>query len=313
VPNKSNRIVDIIQLSSEFLASKGIAAHRLEAEMLLGNLLGLTRLQVYLNYDRPLSENEMEALRVLLRRRSIGEPLQYILGYTEFYGIRLKTEPGVFLPRPETELIIDVIKNRTKTSDFKSAIDIGCGGGALALAVLNETLIQSITAVDISEKATRLIRENAETLGFISGPTSDRPLQTTLKRMTDEADDRQRTQFLHLECVDFLAPSALINRRPVDLIISNPPYIEESAWTTLPREIRDHEPKQALVSGSDGLGFHRAMAIFLPRILNRNGLFLGEIGEKQGARAIDIHRQWSNSVRIHQDLAGRDRVVEAEF
>ena len=282
----ARRIVDLLRLSAGYLAEKGVDAPRLTAERLLAGLLEVGRVDLYLQYDRLLTEEELSRFRALLRRRAGGEPLQYILGGCEFYGLRLAVRPGVLIPRPESELIVDLAKRFAPEGGFPRALDAGCGVGALALALLAEGAAREVVAVDVSPQAVELTRENAEALGL--------------------AGDRLRI----LEG-DAFASGRRLPGEPFDLIVSNPPYVREDEWAGLEREVRDHEPREALVSGADGLEAHRALAASLPGRLAPGGLFLGEIGAGQGEEAARVHAAWAARVAVHPDLEGRSRVVEA--
>ncbi len=224
---------------------------------------------------------------MILKRRAAGEPLQYILGTTEFYGIDLKTCPGVFISQPDSELIIDLAKSFASSRKFNRALDAGCGSGALALALLAEGIAEQVVAVDHSREAVKLTRENAESLSFAKG----------------------RIEIVHADI--FSADFSFTNNTSFDLIVSNPPYICEDEWPKLPVEIREHEPRNALVSGEDGLDAHRALAGNLPAWLGSDGIFLGEIAANQGKAATEIHKSWASKVHVHPDIEGRDRVVEA--
>lgn len=283
----SVRLIEILQKSTQYLKDKGLVSARLEAESILAHLLNTDRINLYLRFDQPVSEEEKEQLRMILKRRAAGEPLQYILGTTEFYGIDLKTCPGVFISQPDSELIIDLAKSFASSRKFNRALDAGCGSGALALALLAEGIAEQVVAVDHSREAVKLTRENAESLSFAKG----------------------RIEIVHADI--FSADFSFTNNTSFDLIVSNPPYICEDEWPKLPVEIREHEPRNALVSGEDGLDAHRALAGNLPAWLGSDGIFLGEIAANQGKAATEIHKSWASKVHVHPDIEGRDRVVEA--
>ncbi len=285
----TDSLLDLLQKGAAFLEKHGIEHARLETERLISATLSLSRVQLYLQYDRPCTEDEKTTLREQLMRRAKGEPLQYILGYADFYNQRLTVRRSVLIPRPETELIIELARQRMPAGGFRNGIDIGCGSGALAVTLLTEDIVQRMVAVDVFPEAIALTRENAEALNL--------------------SKDRLRVVQADALQGDF---SAFESDGGADLVVSNPPYVSEAEYAQLPREIREHEPRGALVSGADGLDAHRALTQQLPKWLQAGGLFLGEIGAGQGEPALRLHRQWAQQVLLAQDLAGRDRVVIAE-
>lgn len=302
-PN-SNRLVDLLLLGSSYLEGKGVEDARLEAELLLGNLLNLNRVGLYLHFDRPLNEDEKTRYRERLRLRASGTPVQYILGQTEFYGITLKVGPGVLIPRPETELLIDLAKKHAPKGGFERACDIGCGSGAITLALLEEGITREMVAVDLSSAALRITLDNARTLGF-----SDESKEGGLLRLTRTHKDQP--QQLTIAKADAFAEGFIPPDAPFSLVVSNPPYIRQDEMAGLDTHVRDHEPAEALVSGEDGLDAHRALAKAVPGWLNPGGLFLGEYGSSQGKEILGLYQTWSKKACLHQDLSGHDRVVEA--
>lgn len=298
-PN-SNRLVDLLQLGSEYLEGKGVEDARLDAELLLGDQLKLDRVGLYLHFDRPLNNEEKNAFRERLKRRASGEPVQYILGFTEFYSIRLKVCPGVLIPRPETEAMIDRAKELAPKAGFANACDIGCGSGAIALACLEESVTNNIVAFDISPDALRTTYENALSIGFEGK-----------RQLTRDHNGKQQT--LLLVKADAFAKGFEPEGAPFDLVLSNPPYIRSNEMADLPKHVLEHEPALALESGHDGLDAHRALANLVPRCLNPKGTFLGEIGAEQGEAAIRLHQEWASTVAVRKDLAGLDRMIEARM
>ena len=310
-PEKQKKLVDLLKLAADYLGSRNIESARLESEMLLSDLLGYSRVQLYLNYDRPLTEDELQEYRNRLKRRSAGEPLQYILGYTEFYNIRIKTAQGVFIPRPESELIIELAeKNKPVKGFFRRTLDLGCGSGALALSLLNEKLALEVVAVDKSTEAFELTRENAVALGFKERLSQGNRVDLVKSSVTSSVKNNnlKNQQIISIRKDDFLNRKTSFTGA-FNLIVSNPPYIEEKLLNSLPVEVRKYEPKTALISGADGLDAHRWFAITLPDILADDGLFLGEIEQSKGVKTQRIHQKWGRTV-IHKDLAGNDRVIE---
>ncbi len=306
--NNSTRLVDLIKLSTDFLDAKGIESPRLEVEMMLCSILSVDRVSLYLKYDRPVDNVEKEQLRGMLRRRITSEPLQYILGCTEFYSLKLKVQPGVLIPRPETELIVDLAKKSMPKGGYKTALDIGCGSGALGLSLLEEDISNSVVSVDISSEAVQVTLDNAKSCGFaLENFDESKP---DFYQLSKENGD----QTLTVLRLDAFSQDFDPLKSQYDLIVSNPPYVTEPEYAKLDTTVKGYEPEIALVSGTDGLDAHKSIASYLPRLLVNNGLFLGEFGYRQGLDISKLHSVWAgDSVIIHKDYNGHDRVVEGRL
>ncbi len=277
-------LLDIIRKSTEFLAGKGLESPRLQSELLVGHALGLQRMQLYVQFERLLTEPELESIRPLLRRRGQGEPLQYITGWTDFHGLRLKVDRRALIPRPETELMIERIVERLATLPAR-ILDLGTGSGAIALALAKQYPEAVVVAVDSSEAALELARENA--------------VQTGL------AD---RVEFIRS---DWFAAVPAGSR--FDLVVSNPPYLsaEETAATAI--EVRNFEPVSALTSGGpDGAqDLERIIAAAKDHLLSGGWLVL-ETGISQHAGLLVRTREAGlAAAESLRDLTGRDRFVFA--
>ncbi|MDP8286850.1 MAG: peptide chain release factor N(5)-glutamine methyltransferase, partial [Candidatus Electryonea clarkiae] len=278
----NDRLIDILKLGTEYLQKHGVESSRLEAEILLSDGMGKSRLDLYLDFDHPLDEKEKDLFRKRLKRRVMGEPLQYITGHTDFYGYRFVMRPGVLIARPETEMIIELSK-KIKPDGFGNVLDVGCGSGVIGLTLLAKGIAEKVTAIDVSKEAVDLTMENAIRL---------------------KVDSKELTVIQ----ADVFAKKYLPPGAPFDLVVSNPPYIRNSEWHSLPPHIREHEPQEALLSGDDGLNAHRALASVMKEWLKPGGMFLGEIGAEQGEQAQELHNIWAASLLIHKDLAGYDRI-----
>src|SRR4051812_21526162 len=198
-------VLEIIKRTTEFFAGKGIGSPRLNAEMLIGHALGRKRMQLYLEFERPLAEVELEAIRPLVRRRAQHEPVQYIVGETEFFGVRLKVDRRALIPRPETEQLVEqIVAVFTGTHPPRRILELGTGSGAIALALAKIYPDAAIIATDVSPEAVMLARDNAVF------NTSD-----------------QRVTFVVANWFEALPAG------PYDVIVSNPPYLsaEETAQT----------------------------------------------------------------------------------
>jgi len=283
------RLIDVLSAATEYLAKNNIDSARLNAERLLAHVLGITRVDLYLRYAQPLTETERDALKDLLRRRASCEPLQYILGETEFMSLPFRVTPDVLIPRPETEILveraIDWIRSSRKEGEDLTCLDIGTGSGAIAVSLAYLCPALQVWAVDKEASALDVTRQNAETNSVI---------------------ERIRIIQLDAEQPDF---SQKLERR-FGIVVSNPPYVSRIELESLQTEIREHEPRAALDGGEDGLRFYRALAMFLPTILNPSGRCFLEIGATQAetvSRILLAHHTWT--IEVIQDLAGMDRVL----
>lgn len=216
-------LLEILDKSIAHLREKAVPDPRLDAQHLLAHALGLKRLDLYLQFDRPLSEDELEACRSLLRRRARREPLQYILGHTEFRQLRLRCDARALIPRPETEWLVEAALQRLRGKADASVADIGVGAGPICLSLLKETPELRVFGSDLSADALALCRENA---------------------LANRLPEPQLFQG------DLLA--AFPNEQRFDAILSNPPYVPRADIAGLQPEVRDFEPHRALLGGEEG-------------------------------------------------------------
>lgn len=264
------------------MEEKGLASPRFEAEMLLCHALRLDRLGLYLHHDRPLCPEELARFKPLLLKRAKGFPLQYILGEAEFFGITLRVRPPVFIPRPETEVLVEAVLERLKEDDFPLVADVGTGSGNIAIA-LAKNIEARIFATEVSQEALSLARENAQ----ISGVSS-------------------KISFLS---GDLLSP--LRGLGPLDAVVSNPPYIPTGDLADLPQEVK-HEDWRALDGGEDGTCFHRRLAAESREFLRPGGLLAMEVGHGQAQRVAEVLEGYGwEGIEVLEDLSGTERVVLA--
>ena len=274
-------LLDVIQKSSDFLGGKGVEGARLNAEHLVGHALGLKRMQLYLQFERVLTEPELEKIRPLVRRRSQREPLQYILGETEFSGLKLKVDRRALIPRPETEYLVELIGARLESPPPR-ILDLGTGSGALALALAARYAGATVTAVDASPDALALAAENATATGLAP-----------------------RVRLLESDWFQAIAPTERF-----ELIVSNPPYLtaEETAETA--PEVREFEPRGALQAEEGGLADLKRILAAAPGWMAAGGALALETGIAQHAalQRLASPSDWA-SVESIKDLTGRDRYL----
>ena len=271
--------------AAQHLKEKGIEQGRLEAELLLSDVLGIKRLELYMQFDRPVLPDELDRFRGFVRRRLKREPVQYILGQVTFRQLELRVDARVLIPRPETELLVDQVLRWAREHNAGRALDIGTGSGAIALSLAQEGPLQ-VVATDLSAEALVVARANAERLGL-------------LKRV--EFRPGEIWQPVTGECFD--------------IVVSNPPYVAESERGTLAPEVRDWEPARALFAGERGLGVIEQIVLGAASHLSSPGLLALEIGASQAAevvRLIDQTNEFS-APAVVRDLAGRERIVVAEL
>ena len=297
--------------AQEFLAARGAASARLDAEVLLAFVLGIDRVGVYLRFDQPLAPREVDAYRELLRRRAAGTPVAYLTGTREFWSTPLAVTPDVLIPRPETELLVErVLAERrprnaageatlhgtdAAASDAGAAaggagtagalriLDLGTGSGAIAIALARELPAARVVAVDVSSAAADVATANAQRAGVAAR------VRIVVGSWTGPLDPAER----------------------FDIIVSNPPYIPTAALAGLAPEVRA-EPVLALDGGDDGLAAYRALVPDATAHLAPGGRLLVEVGEGQAEAVAAIFvAAGLEGVAWHEDLAGIARVVAA--
>ena len=274
----------VLRAAAERLTLAGVDAPLLSARLLACRALGCSRSELELRAEVPLSPRERAAFAELLDRRALGEPVARILGEREFYGRPFAVTGATLVPRPETELLVDIALARLPVAGLVLA-DLGTGTGCLGVSLCAERPAWAAVLADISAPALRVAADNAARHGV-----RDRVL-----------------------CVqgDFCAP--LFQPASLDCIVSNPPYISEEEYPALPPEVRDFDPRSALVPGASGLEHIRALAARAAEALRPGGLLIMEFGAEQGKAVREVfcaRTAWAD-VRIHRDLAGLERCVEA--
>lgn len=286
---KTWTILQMLHWTTEYLDRKGIEHSRLNAERMLGRALGKTRLDLYLEYARPLAPNELATYKSLLRRRTNGLPLQYVLGETEFFSLPFSVRPPVLIPRPETEILVQAALDRLRGIEGPLAVaDVGTGCGNIAVALASNLHTLTIYATDCSAEAIALAEENARRNGVSDSIT-----------------------FL---CGDLMSPlESLSLSNGLHAILSNPPYVRTDEWDALPSEIRDYESRVALDGGADGLHFSRRLTKCAERYLAPKGFLAVEVGDGQSEVVQEILRSKAGlrKIEVIEDLNGIARVIVA--
>ncbi|MBN1852812.1 MAG: peptide chain release factor N(5)-glutamine methyltransferase [Pirellulales bacterium] len=282
----------LLQWTADYFQKQGIDSPRLDAEVLLAKARGCERIDLYTAFHEPAGAPLREAFRDLVRRRVSGTPVAYLVGHREFYSMSFAVSPTVLIPRPETESLVVAALDRAKTIRAGSCephpleiADVGTGSGAIAIALARHAQPCRVTAIDICPAALQVARNNAERLGVT-----------------------EWTEWVESDLF-----SSVPGGRRYHLIVSNPPYVTEAEFETLPKDIRDHEPKMALVSGPRGTEVIERLVATSTDWIRPGGWLLCEIGPAIATAARECFQSvpgWE-FVASHRDLAGHERVIEA--
>jgi len=281
----------LLEWTAGFFARKDVDPARLSAELLLSHVLKVPRIKLYTDYERPLTEAQLTTFRELVRRAGEQEPIAYLTGTAHFFNLEFEVTRDVLIPRPDTETLVEnVLQLARNQGGFESprVLDLCTGNGCIAAAIAHHLKASVLTATEISPAAVAVARRNVERLGL------------TGRVLVEEGDL-------------FEPISRMVDARPFNLIVSNPPYIPSAQIETLDRSVREYEPVKALDGGPDGLSFHRRILAEAPgRLLDGGRVYL-EIAFDQGPAAEELGKQHDafEDVRVLKDFAGRDRVLTA--
>jgi len=271
-------LLETLRKAEDFLARKGLPRAKLEAGHLFAGVLGVRRLDLFLQFERLLTAEEVERLRAATVRRANREPLQHILGTAPFRDLILKSDRRALIPRPETEELVDLALSLFPADQAVRALDLGTGSGAIALALARERPAWKVEALDASEDALALARENAAALGLA-----------------------ERVAFARSDWFGAVTDA-------YDLIVSNPPYLTEAEVAAAEPEVRAHDPMSALVAPDGGLADLRRILEAAPRFLRPGGWVVLETGIDQHAALADITRSAGLvDGQGRADLSGRPR------
>jgi len=282
-------VASLIRNIRAVLAAAGIESNEQEAVWLIEFVLGFSAVTQVIELDRPLSSSEVARVQTLVARRTAREPLQYILGTQEFCGIEFAVTPAVLIPRPETELLVEEVLRRISLAQHATLVDVGTGSGCLAVAIARLRSHTRVIATDISQASLEVAQENARRHAVVD-----------------------RITWLEGDMLNPLAEKKLDGR--VDIIVANPPYIAEAEWIDLQPEIREFEPRRALVAGPRGTECHERLVKDAHRYLSPQGALVMEIGVGQGQAVCQLVETIDGygPVRLIRDAAGIERVVVVE-
>jgi release factor glutamine methyltransferase len=285
---RAERIRELLNRAEGHLVRHGVPNARRNAEWMLCHTLGWSMLDLYVHSGERLKDERLEAYWRRVERRGRREPLQYILGSTEFMSLPFDVHPGVFVPRPDTEVLVEraeMLLRARPLHEPLTVLDLCCGSGIIGVSLAHRIGNLTVTAVDVAPEAAELTAHNAALNGV--------------------AD---RVRVIQSDAIAFLEG----NRRRFGAVLCNPPYITTGELAALPREVREHEPMTALDGGADGLDFYRKVVPRLRAHVARDRFVMFEIGDTQGAAVSSMLGEAGFSqLEIVKDLAGRDRVVVA--
>lgn len=280
-------VLESINLSTDFLEKRGIESARTNAELLLSSILKCKRLDLYLSYNRPLSEEETSKYREFISRRAKYEPLQYIIGNVEFYGLNIKVNKSVLIPRPETEILVDEIVQYAHSYSSLNILDIGCGSGNITLALAKFITNSKLTGIDISKDALNISSLNAKTL-----------------ELSEQVNFFQE---------DIFNLSSDIRKNKFDIIVSNPPYVSREEYHSLQKEIVGFEPSIAVTDEDNGYKFYQKIVKESEDLLASNGRLYFELGLGQAEKVQEMMIESGlKSIEIKKDYENIDRIIFGE-
>ncbi len=288
--DESWTIGKLVQWTQSYFGRKGIESPRLDAEILLAYALGLKRIELYTNYDRPVTEEHRVKFRNLVGRRAEHCPAAYITGSREFMSLNFRVTPDVLIPRPETEFVVESVLELvpgSKSADLLIA-DVGTGSGCICVSLATRLRNSRFLATDISEAALAVAKDNAERHGVA-----------------------ERITFLRGDMLEPLESGGFRGR--VNFLLSNPPYVSEEEWRTLMPEVRDYEPKEALLASGDFLIHYRALAAGGAEVLAPGGRAIVEVGRDRAESVKKLFEEKADycGTKLVKDYQGIDRIVIA--
>ncbi len=278
------KIIRLIEALEQRFSAVGIDNAKRVSEELVAHVLGCKPLEIYLD-AAPLPPEKLQHVEKLSTRIEDGEPLQYVIGHVDFWGLEIKCDPRALIPRPETELLVEeVLSSRIWENKPATVVDVGTGTGCIALTLAAQRPDADFKAIDLHPEALGLARENARALGL-----------------------EDRILWLNKSLLDDCAPESC------DAVVANLPYISSADWKTLAKPVRDHEPKSALDSGPSGMELIQELATQARYVLVPGGMLFLEFGFDQGRAVFQcLSNLGYLEIQIKHDLAGHDRIAIAE-
>lgn len=284
--HKTWTVIELINWCAHYLHQRHFKAPKTNTELLLAHTLGVDRLDLYLNYNRTLTAEELERFRGFFKRRLDNEPIQYITGATEFMSLPFRVDPGVFIPRPETELLVETIIDKVQThpiSESLRILDVGTGTGCIAVSLAKYLPNVDIIATDINQHALDIARGNAE-----------------LNHVTE------KIQFLHQSILNMSDTDPV----ELDIVVSNPPYVSQAIYQSLDAEIVNYEPAEAVSDFGDGCSFYPVLCEYAAARLQNGGWIAVEIGEGESGRVRNIFLEFGfENINIRNDYAAIPRII----
>jgi release factor glutamine methyltransferase len=283
----------LLEWTPGFFAKKAVDQPRLAAELLLSHVLNIARIQLYTGYDRVVGEDQLARFRELVRRAGEQEPIAYLTGKAHFFSLEFSVNRDVLIPRPDTETLVENVLQTVRNQaglESPRVLDLCTGSGCVAAAIAKNLKSANVLAIDISEKAAAVARENIQQLGL--------------------------TDRVMVEVGDLFSPmKTIVDARPFDLIVANPPYITSDQLAGLDKSVREYEPMLALDGGPDGLVIHRRILGKAPDHLLPGGRVFLEIAFDQGAAAREMAAKFDafTDCRVLKDFGGRDRVLTMQL
>ena len=283
-------IKKLIDWVTDYLTNNNVDSPRLSAELLLSHITGLRRIELYTNFDRVVAGDKLDNLHGLVKRCAAQEPVQYLVGKTEFYSMEIKVLCYCLIPRPETEMLveraIDFLRSR---NGVQAVCDLCTGSGCIAAAIAKNQPKVMITATDICDKALAVAAENIE--------------------------HHKLTEKVHLLCGDLFAPIIEgMDQTRFDLVVSNPPYVSTAEFDKLEERVKDYEPKGALFAGDEGLDIYKRIVEQVGEHLKDDGALILEIGFAQGDAVKELLESTGlfAEIVVEKDFSNNDRVVTAK-
>lgn len=281
-------VLELLEWTTGYFEKHGIPNPRLDAEVLLGHLLEKSRLQLYLHFDMPVFQKDLDVFREMIKRRVARTPISYLTNRKEFMSLDFYVDERVLIPRPETEFIVETIL-KSNSDTCQSILEIGTGSGVIATALAVNKPEWEITATDICKDALAVAEINR-----------------------DAHDCNGRITLLQ---GDLFEPIRPLESARYNWVVSNPPYVMTNAHDTLSPDVRDYEPHIALFAGEDGLSIIRTLVAEAPNYLHPDGKLIFEIGDTQKApvKALLENQPEYKKFRFIKDYSGKDRVVLASL